>query len=268
MVSKLLYVELKKYLTKYDGLKNFRTRNHTIRISINTLSRGEIFPFEIPKNAKVILKEPNVSVYRSAGMYYMCLYKSSIFRIDFRQNIYEGFIKPHEAWHPEFITNYLIFPLLNFVLSYHNVFFLHCSSVIANGKYLLLFSGMSGAGKSTIVRMLCRDEKISFFSDDKLAVSGNKLFSLDSGKTVNIDRLKVSVFLTRVRKNRKSVLKKETRNAVLSHILSKNISPILPAKRRERFAVFSRLAERATPYSVIFGKNMIKLKKEILETVG
>ncbi len=160
--------------------------------------------------------------------------------------------------------------LISRILSDRNGFYLHASGVVFQGKGLL-FVGKSGAGKSTIVRLLKGKAKI--LCDDRIIVrkysnefkihgtwSNGEIRDLSSGSAP----LRAVFFLKKHKKNQ--IITLHNRKSIMLALLTNIIKPLETRSWWEKtLSILEEISEKSYFYELYFNKTgeVIKLLEDL-----
>ena len=182
-----------KWTTDYIYFAEKKNKDSQWHIHINEIKGG--FPLFPPETSKKVRSKSIPIIYENDHLLWFDFFYAVV-RINLTSKSIAVWIKKFEGLTEFYFTNIILFNILNLILSYNGMIFIHSASLCYGGKGIIL-AGEAGAGKSTLsVGLIERGCK--FLSDDKsiIHLNNNKAEILSFPEPVSLQEDACNFFVT------------------------------------------------------------------------
>jgi len=182
-----------KWVNDYIYFAETKNKDPQWRIRINEIKGS--FPLFPPETSKKIRSKSIPVIYENGNLLWFDFFYA-VARINLTGKRITVWIKTFKGLTEFYFTNIILFNILNLILSYSGMIFIHSASLCYGGKGIIL-AGEAGAGKSTLsVGLIERGCK--FLSDDKsiIHLNNNKAEILSFPEPVSLQEDACSFFTT------------------------------------------------------------------------
>ncbi|MFH1904700.1 MAG: hypothetical protein ABIK53_04150 [bacterium] len=182
-----------KWTRDYIYFAEKKNKDPQWHVHINEIKGS--FPLFPPETSKKVRSKSIPIVYENGNLLWFDFFYA-VARINLTSKSIAVWIKEFEGLTEFYFTNIILFNILNLILSYNGMIFIHSASLCYGGKGIIL-AGEAGAGKSTLsVGLIERGCK--FLSDDKsiIHLNNNKAEILSFPEAVSLQEDACSFFTT------------------------------------------------------------------------